>query len=74
MDLAKISPDLKNLAGKCYRARSVRVSSGFGERFEIELPRSDSREENLPPTTGVVGSASGRSGSGRIYQVGRATG
>ena len=33
MDLAEIWPDLKNLAGKCYRARSIRVSSGFGEKI-----------------------------------------
>ena len=34
MDLAEILPDLKNLAGKCYIARSVRVSSGFGEKIQ----------------------------------------
>ena len=33
MDLAEISPDLKNIVGKCYIARSVRVSSGFGEKI-----------------------------------------
>ena len=33
MDLAEISPDLKTLTGKCYIARSVRVSSGFGEKI-----------------------------------------
>ena len=33
MDLAEISLDLKNLTGKCYIARSIRVSSGFGEKI-----------------------------------------
>ena len=33
MDLAEISLDLKNLAGKCYIARLIQVSSGFGEKI-----------------------------------------
>ena len=32
-DLAKISPDLSNLARKCYVSRLVRVSSGFGVKI-----------------------------------------
>ena len=33
MDLAKISPDLKNLVRNCYVSRLIRVSSGFREKI-----------------------------------------
>ena len=33
MDLAKISPDLKNLVRNCYVSRLVQVSLGFGEKI-----------------------------------------
>ena len=32
-EMAKISPDLKNLAGKCSLSQSIQVSSGFGEKI-----------------------------------------
>ena len=34
MDLAKISPNLKNFTGKCYVSRLIQVSSGFGEKIQ----------------------------------------
>ena len=74
MDLAEISPDLKNLTGKCYVSRSVRVSSGFGEKIRDRTNLDRILEKKtLPPTGEVVGLAIGRLWSGRIYLVGRAT-
>ena len=66
MNLVEISLDLKILADKCYVSRSVRV---LGRRSETELTILDSGKKDLSPTVRVVGSASGWSGSDRIYQV-----
>ena len=66
MNLVEILLDLKILADKCYVSRLVRV---LGRRSETELTISDSGKKDLSPTARVVGSASGWSGSGWIYQV-----
>ena len=68
MDLAEISPENAIELGRFGFIRVLR------RRSETDPPRSDSREENPTPTAGVVGSASSRSRSSRIYRVGRATG
>ena len=56
----------------------ISVGSSFfgfwGEDPRPNLTRSDSGEENPPSTVGVVGSAGGRPGFGRIFRVVRATG
>ena len=68
MDLAEISSENAIELG---RFGFIRV---LGRRSETDPSRSDSGKENLSPTAGVIGSASGWSGSGRIYRVGQATG
>ena len=54
MDLAEISRDLKNLAGKCYVSRSVQVSSGFREKIRDQTNQIRFWRKNPPPTAGVV--------------------
>lgn len=53
-EMAKISPNLKNLVEKCSISRSDQVSSGFGRRSETEPMVSVSRELDPLLTTKVV--------------------
>lgn len=70
LEMAKISPNIKNLVGQCSISQSYWVSLSFGRRSETEPTVSAYRELDPPPTTGVVGSAK----SYQIYKVGQATG
>lgn len=74
LEMAKISPNIKNLVGQCSISQSYWVSLSFGRRSETEPTVSAYRELDPPPTTGVVGSAGGRPRSYQIYKVGQATG
>ena len=51
MDLVEISLNFKNLAGKCYISRSVRVSSGFGEKIrgQTQLDRIWEKKTHYRP-------------------------
>lgn len=74
MDLVKILPVLKNLAGKCYVSWSGLVSLGFRENIQGLVDDFEFWRRRPAPTVRLVRSADGSTGSSWIYREGRATG